>query len=189
MLTTLFASRARVAIIRLFMLDPLRPYYQRQVEMATGLPIRAVQRELERLTKSSLLYRWSEGNRNYYQADTQFPLYPELRKMVLKTADALDNLRGQLAVDPTVHVVLVCPNEECALVVTADGSYPVFETQTTYKVESMSAEEFSRALNEDPGSLEPFLSEGMDLLGRREHVIWRRIEAAGYDIAKGRGVA
>ena len=52
----------------------------------------------------------------------------------------------------------------------------------------MTGEEFARALAGSPDALEPFLSQGVDLLGRREDVIWRRIEAAGYSIPKGKGV-
>jgi hypothetical protein len=40
-----------------------------------------------------------------------------------------------------------------------------------------------------PEKLAPFLSTGVDLLGRRDELIWRRIESAGYNVSKGRGVA
>lgn len=62
-LSTIFASAARVAVLRVLLIDPTRPYYQRQLEAACKLPIRAIQRELDRLTKIGLLYRHVEGNR------------------------------------------------------------------------------------------------------------------------------
>ena len=86
------------------MLDPHRAYYQRQIEAATGQPLRAIQRELDRLTSVGLLYRHTEGNRTYHQVDVQFPLFPELRSMVLKTVEPEERLRGLLACDEAVRL-------------------------------------------------------------------------------------
>ncbi|HOH51692.1 MAG TPA: hypothetical protein PLI98_13220 [Candidatus Hydrogenedentes bacterium] len=46
----IIASGARVAMLEALLPDPSPSFYQRQLEAATGLPLRAVQRELERLT-------------------------------------------------------------------------------------------------------------------------------------------
>ena len=51
LLTVLFTSMARVSVLRIFLIDPQRAYYQRQLEAATGLAIRAVQRELEKFER------------------------------------------------------------------------------------------------------------------------------------------
>src|SRR5690606_22419060 len=89
-LSTLLGSGARADVLRLFLTDPTRDYYQRQIESATGLPIRAVQRELQRLSGIRLLYRRSEGNRTYYQVDTQFPLFHDLRNLILRAGSPID---------------------------------------------------------------------------------------------------
>jgi len=197
-LFAVFASTARVAVLRVFVLDPVRTYYQRQIESATALPIRAVQRELERFAQVGLLYRRSEGNRAYYQVDTQFDLFPELRQIFLKMAEPVDRLRGLLAVEPTVRMVFLNEGEGRVLVVTSGGEEPEIEGPQPYAIgtmgigtmaiETMSLQEFARVLSEDPERLEPFLARGVDLLGRREDVIWRRIEASGYSVKKGKGV-
>ena len=187
-LTTLFASAARVAVLRLFVVDPLRPYYQRQIEAATGLAIRAVQRELERLTSISLLYRRVEGNRTYYQVDEQFRLYPELRSMLLKTASAYERLRAALARESAVRLAFLNTTDDRVLVVAAGNDRPALDTPEPYELEVMTGTEFTRCLAGDPGRLAPFLSGGADILGRRGDVIWRRIEAAGFEVAKGEGV-
>lgn len=184
----IFASAARVSVLRVFMLDPSRAYYQRQIEGATGLPIRAVQRELERLTSVGLLYRRVEGNRTYCQVDTRFPLFPELRSMILKTATDEDRLRGLLALDESVRLVFLDQSEGRVLIVTAGAKRPSLTDPGPFSIQVMTSEEFLRALSESPAPLEPFLSGGADLLGRREDVIWRRIEAAGYTVEKGKGV-
>ena len=188
-LDMLFASSARAAVLRLFMLDPARAYYQRQIESTTGLAIRAVQRELERLSKMELLYRRTEGNRAYYQVDMQFPLFPELRGMVLKTSSELDRLRGNLALDDAVRLAFYREESNRLLLVTAGDKRPSLdERPASIEVEVMDMETFVRALAERSPSLDPFLREGVDILGRREDVVWRRIEAAGYSVNKGKGV-
>lgn len=187
-LFAVFASSARVAVLRVFVLDPVRTYYQRQIESATGLPIRAVQRELERFTQVGLLYRRSEGNRAYYQVDTQFALFPELRQIFLKMAEPVDRLRGLLAVDPSVRMAFLNEAESRMLVVTSGGEKPEIEGPQPHAIETMSLQDFARMLSEGPGPLEPFLARGVDLLGRREDVIWRRIEASGCSARKAKGV-
>ena len=187
-LLAIFASEARVAVLRVFMLDPLRAYYQRQIEAATGLAIRAVQRELERLSAIAMLYRREEGNRTYYQVDIQYPLFAELRGIILKMSGPADRLRGQLALEDSVCLAFLNESENRVLIVTAGGKRPSLAEPGAFALEVMSSEEFTRLLSSGAGPLEPFLAHGVDLLGRREDVIWRRIEAAGYAVKKGRGV-
>lgn len=188
-LNVLFTSTARAKILRLFMLDPLRAYYQRQIEAATGLAIRSVQRELERLTSISLLHRRLEGNRTYYQVDTQFPLFPEIRRMVLKTATPEEYVRGSVAVDESVRMAFLSGADERVLLVTNGEAPTGLDPGSPLDVQTMTSTEFEDALSRRAPSLEPFLAQGKDLLGRREDMMWRRIEAAGYTVAKGEGVA
>jgi DNA-binding transcriptional ArsR family regulator len=187
-LLALFASSARVSILKPLLLDPRRAYYQRQLEAATGLPIRAVQRELDRLTSAGLLYRREEGNRAYYQTDMDFPLFPELRAMVLKSCNHADRLRGVLGMDDCIRLLFLHEATERVLVVVQAGRRAALDCPGPYSVEVMASDEFIRALSEDRPLLDSYLREGVDLLGRREDLIWRRIEAAGYDVVKGEGV-
>lgn len=188
-LNDLFASDARVAVLRVFLIDPTRAYYQRQLEAATALPIRAVQRELDRLSQAGLLYRRDEGNRAYFQVDTDYPFFPELRSMVLKASGPVDQLRAALVVDEAVRLAFLHAGGAAALVVMAPGVRAAGSWGSPLAVEAMSSEEFVRALAEDRERLRPFLAEGADLLGRRDDVIWRHIEAAGFAVRKGEGVA
>jgi len=187
-LLAVFASAARVAVIRVFMLDPRREYYQRQIEGATGLPIRAIQRELERFTSVGLLYRRAEGNRTYYRVDTSFPLFPELRGIIMKTAAPEDHLRGTLALDDSVRLAFLDEAEGRVLIVTEPGKRFGQAEPGRYAADVLSSEDFTQALAAEPASLESYLRGGADLLGRRDDVIWRHIEAAGYEVRKGKGV-
>ena len=169
------------------MLDPTRPYYQRQLEAATGLPIRAVQRELDRLSGIDLLYRRVEGNRTYYQVDTTFPLFPELRSMVLKTASPLERVRGVLAMDDAVRLAFVTNDSARMLVVTVDAKE--FDApDLPFSFDVMTSTQFVDAVASRSVALTPFLEQGLDVLGRRDDAIWRRIDAAGYAVTKSQGV-
>jgi DNA-binding transcriptional ArsR family regulator len=83
-LEVLFSSTARVQVLSLFLLNPDRKLYQRQIERQTGQPIRAVQREVERLEEAGLLVRIPEGNRVFYRLSPEYPLLPELTELFRK---------------------------------------------------------------------------------------------------------
>ena len=91
MLEELFGSRARVIILKTFLLDLERDFYQREISTITNLPIRAVQREVERLEKIGLVEKQIRGNRKYYRCRRDFPIFEELKSIILKTV-ALGNV-------------------------------------------------------------------------------------------------
>ena len=170
------------------MLDPVRAYYQRQLEQATGLAIRAIQRELERLVSIGLLFRHVEGNRTYHQVDMDFPLFPELRNIILKTSDTRDVLRSRLAMDPAVRLAFLHADGDRVLVVTRKGPAPSVALPDGVTLEMASSDTFLQWVQDRDGGLEPYLVSGVDLLGRRDDVIWRRIEGHGYHVDKGEGI-
>ena len=189
LLSALFTSSARVEVLRVFLIDPTRAYYQRQLESATGLAIRAVQRELDRLTEAGLLYRRLEGRRAYYTMDSGFPGFESLRELFLVGAPDLDLLRAGLSMDSPVVEALVVPGGD-ALVITRSEDWGGASLRGTesHPVTVMSRKDFEHCLAETPEKLETFLNTGKDVLGRREDILWHRIEAAGYQIEKGKGV-
>jgi DNA-binding transcriptional ArsR family regulator len=96
-LETLFSSTARVEVLNLFLQDPGSQFYQREIERETGQPIRAVQREVERLESIGLLLRSEEGNRVYYRLDPEFPLLEELKALFQKAAGTEQEARAEQA--------------------------------------------------------------------------------------------
>ena len=103
----LFSSSARVKILTLFLMNPESRFYQREIESLTGLPIRAVQREVERLETFGLLQRTVDGNRVYHQADREFFLFPELKGMILKTAGLGSLLRERLQNEDRIEIAFI----------------------------------------------------------------------------------
>lgn len=174
-------------MLRALLTDPRRSYYQRQLELATGLAIRAVQRELERLTKVGLLYRWTEGKRAYYSVDREHPTYAPLRALVLATLEGVDRLHAELADDEDVRLAIVDGTESRVLVVTGGDVAPGRWLAPGITVETMTSRLFTERLEGGRESLEGYLASGEDLLGRRDDILWRRIESAGFAVAKRRG--
>lgn len=86
MLADLISSKTRAEFFRiLFGIIP-EEFYLREIERQSGLSIRTVQREADKLTSLQLLNRRVSGNRTYYRANISHPLYKTLRELVLKTS-------------------------------------------------------------------------------------------------------
>lgn len=92
-LEALFTSQARVEVLKLFFLWSSGRHYMREISSLTDQPIRAVQRELARLEDAGLLLSKVEGNRKYYQANRQSPIFSELRSLMVKTVGVDDRLK------------------------------------------------------------------------------------------------
>jgi hypothetical protein len=58
-----------------------------------------VRDELEKLLKLDLVHRREDGNRVYYRAKREHPLYSELVRIVIKTVGLIDILREAVAVN------------------------------------------------------------------------------------------
>jgi len=92
----LFTSKARLAVLELLCLRAGERFYLREIAARTRLPVRAVQRELSRLEAVGLLTSRAEGNRRYFRANRQSPVFSDLRALLLKTVGLGDLLRNQL---------------------------------------------------------------------------------------------
>jgi predicted nucleotidyltransferase len=86
LLRALFTSQARVAILKLLFLNAGNRYYLREIATLSRQPVQAVQRELERLERAGLIQSVVEGNRKYFHANRQSPVFTELRTLLVKTA-------------------------------------------------------------------------------------------------------
>ena len=95
-LAALFASATLGDLLRLFMLDPQREFYQRELQRLTGAHLRQLQRDLLRLRQAGLVTRRAHGNRTYYRAVVEHPAFADLRAAVMKTLGLGDVLREAL---------------------------------------------------------------------------------------------
>jgi predicted transcriptional regulator len=84
MLEALFTSRVRVKLLTLFMTNITERFYGRDLAQRLGEHFNAVWQELRNLEEVGLVKAEEEARRKYYTVNTAFPLYPELRALVLK---------------------------------------------------------------------------------------------------------
>ncbi len=93
--TVLFGVTRRRLLAELFG-HPGESVHLRQLARAVGTGVGPVQRELARFTTVGLVTRTRRGNLTLYQANPDCPIYPELRRLVQKTAGVTDTVRAAL---------------------------------------------------------------------------------------------
>jgi len=77
-------------------MEPDRWWYLSDLARHLGVHHATLQRELTRLTKAEILLGKRDGNRAYYRANPDSPIFPELRTLLAKTAGLIDELRDAL---------------------------------------------------------------------------------------------
>lgn len=95
-LTDIFASRARAEILRLLFGLYEQEIHVREIERRTGLNIRTIRQELEKLHRLDLVTARKDSNRLYYRANVEHPIYTDLRNIVLKTSGLVEVLKEAL---------------------------------------------------------------------------------------------
>jgi len=63
--------------------------------------------EIKKLLKLDLIERRKDGNRIYYQANKEHPLYTEIRNIVLKTTGLAEVIKGALSASPDIKIAFV----------------------------------------------------------------------------------
>jgi predicted nucleotidyltransferase len=96
-LSTALFSKVQQRVLALIFGRPERSFYMseiiRSVQSGTG----AVERELTRLAQSGLVSVERIGNQKHYRANSQSPIFEELRSIVIKTVALTEPLRKSLA--------------------------------------------------------------------------------------------
>lgn len=80
----LISSKTRIKLLVRFFFNPGTRAYLRELAKEFNLSTNAVREELNQLTKTELLTSEKEGRSVYYRANSDHPLFPELRSMVGK---------------------------------------------------------------------------------------------------------
>jgi uncharacterized protein len=93
----LLGSRLRAKLLGWLFSHPGERYFVRQLALLISEDSTNVSRELARLAELGIVTRSHEGTQKYFQVNTETPVFPELRGLVLKTAGLGDLLRESLA--------------------------------------------------------------------------------------------
>jgi predicted nucleotidyltransferase len=89
----------------LFGLAP-RELHVREIERQSGLADATVRQELQRLLRLGVIQARPDGNRTYYQANQQHPLYADIRNLTLKATGLVAVLREALQ-SPDIKLALI----------------------------------------------------------------------------------
>jgi len=84
MLEALITSKTRLKLLLKFFLNSSNTGYLRGLEPEFGESTNAIRQELNRFEKAELLVSKTQGNKKYYQANTNHPLFPEIHNLILK---------------------------------------------------------------------------------------------------------
>jgi len=96
LLSNILSSRVRAEIFRLLFGLVDRELHVREIERLSGLTIGTVQQDLKKLLKMDLIESRKDGNRLYYRANKDHPLYQDLRNLVLRTDGLVEIIRQAL---------------------------------------------------------------------------------------------
>ncbi len=90
-------GQTRSALLAMLYGHADQSFYLRQLVRAVGAGHGAVQRELKHLTDMGLLVRSTQGNQVLYQANSQSPIFSEIKSLIAKTVGIHDAIRSALA--------------------------------------------------------------------------------------------
>jgi DNA-binding transcriptional ArsR family regulator len=96
LLAKILSSRIRSEIFRLLFGLSDQELHVREIERRTGLSIGTVRQELQKLLQMELVFARRDGNRLYYRANKDHPLFPDINNMVLKTSGIVEPLKEAL---------------------------------------------------------------------------------------------
>ena len=84
MIETLISSKMRIKLLLKFFLNSQSRSYLRGLESEFGDSTNAIRQELNRFEKAGMLKSYTEGNKKYFQANTQHPLFNEVHNILIK---------------------------------------------------------------------------------------------------------
>jgi len=88
--------KTRQGILAATLVQPEKAWYVSELARRMGVPASSLQRELHDLSEVGLLKTHRQGRMVYYQANTESPVFPDLRGLLLKTAGLVDVLEHAL---------------------------------------------------------------------------------------------
>ncbi|HCW75611.1 MAG TPA: toxin-antitoxin system toxin subunit [Candidatus Marinimicrobia bacterium] len=92
-LAQILSSNVRAEFFRLLFGLEKRELHLRDIERQSGFTIGTVRQEAEKLSRLGIIIKRRDGNRLYFKANAQHPLYNDIGSIVLKTVGLGDVLR------------------------------------------------------------------------------------------------
>lgn len=189
MLKELISSKPRRKLLVIFLTHPHEKFYLRQLQRLTGEPVMAIQRELPKLEKMGLVESEFSGRTKNYFVDTKYPVFEELKQIVLKTVAFGEQIKSLIKNTKNIRYAFiygsVAKGEEdlksdIDLMVVGDIDEVKLQKKVreieskitrTINYNLMSVEEFRKKLEEKNAFLERVLREKkIDLIGSQDEI-------------------
>ena len=106
MLAEILTSHTRAEIMRILFDGIGEEYYLREIEKLTNVGLNSLQKEVKHLTSIDLIKARKDGNRIYYHANKDHPLYLDLLSIVEKTVGIVSLFRQRLE-DPRIQCAFI----------------------------------------------------------------------------------
>lgn len=94
---TLFGSKLRARILGWFFLHSDERFYVRQLSRLLKEDLANLSRELRNLEKLSIISSSNQGSHKYYNVNGKNPIFPELKRLIIKTVGLVDILKNVLS--------------------------------------------------------------------------------------------
>lgn len=92
-ISSIFKSKTRKALFKLYFTNPESEYYLRGLERLLDIPVSMIRKELMRLEQEGVFLSRKKGNLLYYTLNKSYPLFSELKSIVFKTVGIEGALR------------------------------------------------------------------------------------------------
>src|SRR5258708_14617684 len=91
MIEQLLGSKTRVKLLQLFMSNPNRSFYVREITRKIDEQINSVRRELSNLLNIGIIVSDTTNNRLYYEVNQQYQFYEPLRQILDRKSTRLNS--------------------------------------------------------------------------------------------------
>jgi predicted nucleotidyltransferase len=96
LLAEILSSRVRAEFFRILFGINSSEFHLREIQRQSGYAIGTVRQEAKKLERLQLITKRIDGNRTYYKANRQHPLYKIIHEMVLQTSGLVDIFQTSL---------------------------------------------------------------------------------------------
>lgn len=96
LLQRLIPSKSRIKILTLLFTNPQKKFYLREIQRLTDENINSLRLQLKKLVKIGLVDEATRGIQKFYSLNKKFPIYEELKRIILKTQGVGNILRENL---------------------------------------------------------------------------------------------
>lgn len=106
MFEQLFGSKTRVKLLSLFLNNPGRPYFVREITRKIDEQINSVRRELSNLLSVGIVKSTSANNKLYYEVDDSYEYYEPLRQIFTTVQVSNKKMDAEIKEEDTIATKL-----------------------------------------------------------------------------------